>query len=106
MFYSFIALFFFVVSGSFAAVIPRVDTVSSAANSYSGNAGTADGGNVQNNGTAPLIEILSDNAGNGGTSETGPSSAQSGGTSAFKEEDKTVPLLAALEIVPQAEQDC
>ncbi|KAK0208506.1 hypothetical protein DFS33DRAFT_1380019 [Desarmillaria ectypa] len=102
MLYSFIALFFFAVSASFAAIIPRADE-SSAANSYSGNAGTADGGNVADNEDA-LIKILSDNAGNGGTSETGPSSAQNGGSSNLKEETKTEPF-ALLGVVPIS-KDC
>ncbi|SJL05923.1 uncharacterized protein ARMOST_09259 [Armillaria ostoyae] len=78
----FIALFFLAVSASFAAVIPRDE--SSAANSYSGNSGPANGGNSTSSGIQ-LISLFSNNGGNGGDTRTGASSAQSGGSGTFSE---------------------
>ncbi|KAK0198605.1 hypothetical protein F5146DRAFT_99172 [Armillaria mellea] len=79
----FIALFFLAVSTTFAAVIPRDE--SSAANSYSGNSGPANGGNSTNEGIQ-LISLFSNNAGEGGFTPTGSSSAQSGGSSTSRED--------------------
>ncbi|KAK0245991.1 hypothetical protein EDD85DRAFT_40882 [Armillaria nabsnona] len=79
----FIALFFLAVSASFAAVIPRDE--SSAANAYSGNSGPANGGNSTTSGIQ-LISLFSNNGGDGGFTPTGPSSAQSGGSSIPRED--------------------
>ncbi|KAK0505929.1 hypothetical protein EDD18DRAFT_11114 [Armillaria luteobubalina] len=79
----FIALFFLTVSATFAAVIPRDS--SSAANSYSGNSGPANGGNSTNEGLE-VISLFSNNGGDGGFTPTGASSAQSGGSGTTRED--------------------